>query len=110
MNIALLNVRIVVQANSVVTDGYGNRTNTWMPYLSSYATISGETPKEVTEAGQIVDDGRIDFTLRWCAAASVITTTGFRVLYRDELYNIIGVDHMNGKRKSVKLLCRKERR
>ena len=110
MNISLLNTRIEVQRNSQTIDQYGNHKNTWEPYLFCYATISGETPHENTEAGLVVDDSRIDFTIRWFAASSVISSTGYRVLFRDEVYDIIGVSHMNYKRKSVKLLCRKESR
>ena len=110
MNIALMNVQIEIQKNSVKTDRYGNHRNEWEPYLFCYATVSGETPKEDTETGLIVDDSRVDFTIRWFAASSVISSTGYRVLFRDEIYDILGVDHMNCKNKSIKLLCRKERR
>lgn len=37
MNIALMNVRIEVQKNTVFTDKYGNHKNEWLPYLSSAA-------------------------------------------------------------------------
>ena len=110
MNIALLNVRIEIQKNTVFTDRYGNHKNEWLPYLSCYATVSGEAPTQDTEAGQTIDDSRIDFTLRWFTASSVINSTNYRVLYKDELYDILGVNHMNCKNKSVKLLCRKVRR
>ena len=76
MNIALLNVRIEVQKNAVITDRYGNHKNTWEPYLFCYATISGETPQQDTEAGLVIDDSRIDFTIRWFAASSVISVLG----------------------------------
>ncbi len=109
MKIARLNVRIEIQKNTVSTDRYGNRMNTWIPYLSCYATVSGETPQEDTDAGLTVDDSRADFTIRWCDAASVLTSTGYRVLYRGEVYNIIGVNHMNCRNRAVKLLCKRER-
>ena len=109
MNIALMNVRIEIQRNTVSTDRYGNHKNAWEPYLSCYATVSGETPSEETEAGLVIDDSRVDFTIRWCAASSIVTSTGYRVLYRDEVYSILGVNHMNCKNKAVKLLCRRER-
>ena len=109
MNIALMNVRIEIQKNAVSTDRYGNHKNVWEPYLSCYATVSGETPSEETEAGLVIDDSRVDFTIRWCAASSIVSSTGYRVLYRDEIYNILGVNHMNCKNRAVKLLCRRER-
>ena len=31
-----------------------------------YATVSGEAGKEQTDAGMLVDDSSIDFTIRWC--------------------------------------------
>ena len=46
MNIALLNVRITIQKSTVSNDRYGNHINTWEPYLSCYATVGGETPKQ----------------------------------------------------------------
>ena len=109
MKVARLNVRIEIQKNTVSTDRYGNRMNTWIPYLSCYATVSGEAPQEDTDAGLTVDDSRADFTIRWCNAASVLTSTGYRVLYRDEVYDIIGVNHMNCRNRAVKLLCKRER-
>ena len=110
MNIALLNVRITVQKSIVANDRYGNHVNTWEPYLSCYATVGGETPKQESEAGQTVDDGRADFTIRYCKAAAVINATGYRVLLDDEVFDILGVNHMNYKGKGIKLLCRKARR
>ena len=110
MNISLLNTRIEVQRNTQTIDQYGNHKNTWELYWSCFATVSGETPKEDTEAGQTVDDSRVDFTIRYCRAASVITSTGYRVLFQGEIYDILGVNHMNYKHKSIKLLCRKVRR
>lgn len=110
MKIARLNVRIDIQKNITIADRYGNHKSTWEPYLFCYATISGETPQEDTEAGLVIDDSRIDFTIRWFAASSVITSTGYRVLFENEIYDILGVNHMNGKKKAIKLLCRKVRR
>ena len=110
MNIALMNVRIEVQKNTVNTDKYGNHKNTWELYLSCYATVSGETPKEETDAGLTVDDSKTDFTIRFCRAASAITSTGYRVIFDGETYDILGVNHMNFKNKGIKLLCQKVRR
>lgn len=110
MNIALLNVRIIIQKNTVANDRYGNHINTWEPYLSCYATVGGETPKQESDAGQTVDDGRADFTIRYCNAAGAINATEYRVLLGEEIYDILGVNHMNYKGKGIKLLCRKARR
>jgi len=109
MNIELLNQKITVQKNTITTDTVGNHTNTWATFYICHATVSGENRGEESAAGTTTDHSDADFTIRWCAAAKVITPDGYRVLFGGEVYNIIGIDHMNYKRKAVKLRCRKER-
>ena len=110
MNIELLNVRIFIFKNSVVTDTIGNHQNEWQPFYTCYATVSGEAGKEQSDTGMVVDDSGIDFTIRWCKKADEIDSTHFRVEFNGELYNISAVDHMNYRRKSIKLSCEKVRR
>lgn len=110
MNIELLNVRIYIQKNEVISDSIGNRKNTWKDYYTCYATVSGEAGKEETDAGIIVDNSKIDFTIRWCKKASLLDSTHYRVEFNNELYDINAVDHMNFKRKCIKLSCQKVRR
>lgn len=110
MKIGLLNTRIVICKNAVITDSIGNHKNVWSEYYTCYATVSGEAGKEQTDAGMVVDDSKIDFTIRWCRLADAITSTGYRVRFNGELYDILAVNHMNYKRKSIKLSCQKVRR
>lgn len=79
-------------------------------YYTCYATVSAEAGKESTDAGLVVDDSKIDFTIRYCKKAAALTSTGYRVQFGSELYNILAVDHMNFKRKCIKLSCHKVRR
>lgn len=110
MNIELLNVRIYIQKNEVISDAIGNRKNAWKNYYTCYATVSAEAGKESTDAGLVIDDSKIDFTIRYCKKAATLTSTGYRVQFGSELYEILAVDHMNFKRKSIKLSCQKVRR
>ena len=110
MDVALLNQQILVQKNEVTVDAIGNHLNQWMDFYSCYATISGESPNESTSAWAVVDNTKADFTVRWCRAVSEITADNFRILYAGEIYNILGIDHQNFKKKSVKLKCQKARR
>lgn len=110
MNIALLNTRITIQKSSMTVDGIGNHIASWEDFYSCHATVSSESPSEDTAAGTVVDNTKADFTVRWCRAVSEVTADQFRVVYAGELYNILGIDHMNFKKKSVKLKCQKVRR
>ena len=110
MDVALLNVRIMIQENQVVTDEIGNHKNTWSDYYSCFATVSNESQSEDTSAGVVIDNSKIDFTIRWCRLASQIDAEHFRIRYAGEIYNILGIDHMNFKKRSIKLKCQKVRR
>ena len=91
MNIALLNTRITIQKNTVVTDKIGNHKTTWTDFFSCYATVNSESGSEVNRTAEI-------------------GPTTHRILLGDDLYNITAVDHMNYKRKSLKIWCQKVRR
>lgn len=84
--------------------------NAWKDYYTCYATVSAEAGKESTDAGLVVDDSKIDFTIRYCKKAAALTSTGYRIQFGNELYDILAVDHMNFKRKCIKLSCQKVRR
>lgn len=107
MNIALLNERIQIQKSEVTSDAIGNRISSWKDYFSCYATISSESPKEGTAAGVTWDESMIDFTVRWCRETEALTSKGYRVIFRDTVYSIERIDHMNFKKRAVKLHCRR---
>ncbi len=107
MEIALLNVRIMFQKNSVTVDAIGNHKNEWTDEYSCYATVSGEGGTERQTAGTTVDDADLAFTVRYCKKSEDITTDGYRVLFGGEIYNILAIDHMNYKKKALKFRCQK---
>ena len=95
MEVSLLNVRILFQENTVTVDEIGNRTNEWKDLYSCFATISGEGGTEKSAAGLIVKN---------------IDSLKNRIVFNSELYNIVSIDHMNYKKKSVKFKCERVRR
>jgi len=110
MDIAAMNVRVTIQKNSVVTDKYGNHKNTWADYFSCYATISGETGQEQAIVGETVEHTDMNVTVRYCNETAAVTSTGFRLLFQEEAYDILGIDHLNFKKHGIKFRCRKVRK
>lgn len=53
---------------------------------------------------------RISFIVRFCRAAERVSSNGFRIVFREELYDILAIDHLNYKKKALKFRCRKVRR
>ncbi len=113
MEIALLNQRITFQRNIILTDRIGNHTNSWKDEFSCFATVGGEgdkSGKETAVAGTVVENADISFTVRWCEQTANVGSTSHRIIFKDEIYNIVSVDHMNYKKRCIKFRCRKVRR
>ena len=113
MEVAALRSKIMIQKNETITDQYGNHKNIWTNYYCCFGTIGGEglaSSREEQVAGTTVEDFSMTVTVRYCAKAVAIDSTHYRVVFMGEIYNIVNVDHMNFKKKSLKFTCRKERR
>ena len=110
MDIAALNERVMFQVNAVATDQYGNHKNIWTDHYSCYATISGETGKEQAIVGETVEVTDMNVTVRYCKKISVVNSTTHRIIFHDEIYDILAVDHLYYKRHAIKFRCRKVRR
>lgn len=111
MEVALLNAQVLFQRNTASVDAVGNRILSWEDYYSCHATLGGEGKNgEQDAAGQTTDHADAAFTVRYCDALKDVVSGKFRILYGDEIYNILSVDHRNNKRKSLKFFCKKVRR
>ena len=113
MDAAVVRWKVTFQKNEAIVDGVGNHGNVWTDYYTCSATIGGEglaSSGEEQEAGMTVEDVSMTVTVRYCRKAVDIMSTGCRVLFRGEVYDIVSVDHMNFKKKALKFVCRKVRR
>lgn len=110
MEIAAMRVKIMFQRQEAVADGIGNHTNRWEDYFACRATVGGEGGTEKAVAGTTVEDADISFTVRFCRTAEAVASSGFRIVFREELYDILAIDHLNYKKKALKFRCRKVRR
>lgn len=113
MEVAAMRSKVTFQKNTTTNDKYGNHKNAWTDYYTCFATIGGEglaSSKEEKVAGTTVEDFSMTVTVRYCAKTAAITSTGYRVIFMGEIYNIENIDHLNFKKKALKFMCRKERR
>ena len=91
------------------TDKAGNHRNTWEEYLTCFTYAS---TYEAQESGDEVrqENRSIVFTVRWCRETAAVTSTGYRIRFRGDVFNILSVDPMNYQKKEIKLHCRKAER
>lgn len=109
MNIAQMNERITIEKNTVSVDKVGNHRNAWADYYSCYAYAATYEASE--DNGKVIaEDKSVVFTIRWSSETKGITSVGYRVRFRGEIYNIRSVDMMNFGKKTIKLRCQLERR
>ena len=113
MDAAALRSKVIFQKNETVVDEYGNHKNIWNDYYTCFATISGEgmaSSREKEAAGTTVEDVSMTVTVRYCRKTASVTSTGYRVVFMGDMYNIESIDHLGFKKKALKFICRKARR
>ena len=113
MDAAALRSKVTFQKNETIVDEYGNHKNIWNDYYTCFATIGGEgmaSSREKEAAGTTVEDVSMTVTVRYCRTTASVTSTGYRVVFMGNLYNIESIDHLGFKKKALKFICRKARR
>ena len=105
-----LNERILIQINTASMDQYGNHIQQWVDYFACSAYASTFIKAENESSAVPTDERLITFEVRYCSELRNITSTGYRVLFHGEAYNIESVDMMNWQKKMIHLKCRKEKR
>ena len=102
-----MNERIIFQKNSVVVDAVGNHRNVWADYFSCFTYAS--TFQAAENTGEITTEERsVTFSCRYCSELACVSSTGYRILFHDEIYNIRSVDMMNYQWKELKFQAVRE--
>lgn len=107
--IARKSERITFQKNAVTSDRYRNRIHQWQDYFSCNA-YAGTYARSEDGDKVISDERNVTFETRWCPELAAVTSTGYRIVFNDETYNILSVDLMNYQRKTIKFSCQKDKR
>ena len=102
--------RITFQKSTVEIDQYQNHRSVWADYFSCFAYASTYEADEAVENATTTEERSITFSCRYCPELDAVTSTGYRILFRDEPYNILSVDPMNYDRQEIRFRCRREPR
>ncbi|MBQ9399518.1 MAG: head-tail adaptor protein, partial [Bacteroidales bacterium] len=83
-------MRITFQQNAVYSDKYKNRLQQWTDYFTCSAYASTYAAQE--DGDEVISEEKsVTFECRWCPELDVVTSTGFRVLFHGDHYNILSV-------------------
>ena len=108
MDVAGLNVRIMIQNSVTEIDRYGNHTSSWSDYFPCWATVvtSGKSSDETQEAGHTEEADMLDITVRWCSETAAVNSKQYRILIGSRIYDITGIDEMGFRHNSRKFHTR----
>lgn len=105
--IARFNEKITFQKCAVYEDRYKNHRQRWEDFFTCHtyaSTYSGEEDEgEVTHENRVVT-----FETRFCSELKDVTSTGYRILFHGEIYDIEYVDSMNYQNRTMKFKARRE--
>ena len=107
--IARKNTRITFQKNEIYSDKYKNRLQQWTDYFSCFAYADTYATDEDGKT-VITEERSITFETRWCPELEAVSSTGYRILFENSVYNIVSIDPMNYQRQKIRFSCRKEKR
>ena len=99
MEIGNLNQRITILEHRTVVDEIGNHITKWEENFSLWAKVTVKTATETTDAGVVKEVQKLEFLVRQSPASLNINSTNFRILFRNNIYNVTGItplyDHNN---------------
>lgn len=86
--------RVLLQVGSVTKATNGERTETWSDYDWRWAEMMNTSAAEGLEGDRILVSTSATFRMRFDA----VVTEKYRLIYRNRIFNIIGVNEVDRKR------------
>ena len=108
--ISQMNERIMIQKSFRGIDKNGNHVLEWKDYYECSAYANNMSGQEYWAAAQVNSETDMYFIIRFCSEVRCMTSDNYRIIFRDEIYNITFIDNVQYKNKSMKIRATKEKR
>lgn len=95
--------RITIQRSRTENDKNGNHTLIWEDFYSCAAYVNNLSGSEYWEAAQVNAQTDINFVIRYCSEVEALDSEHYRIIFRDQIFNISFVDNVQYRNKSLKL-------
>lgn len=102
--------RITIQKSTLGTDKAGNHVLSWADYYTCSAFVNNLSGKEYWEAAQVNAQKEIYFLVRYCSETAGMDTEHYRILFREQIYNLTFLDNVKYQNKILKLRASLEKR
>lgn len=107
MTISEMRERIIFQKSTAKKDKNGNRVLAWEDVYSCAAYANNLSGTEYWAAAQTNSQTDMYFVVRYCSELKDINTENYRIIFRDEEYNITFIDNIQYANKTVKIRVEK---
>ena len=108
MNAGAYRDRITIEKCSYEADAIGNRKAVWAEYWAGFAYVNNLSGAEYWAAAQVKAEETVQFILRYTKMLDVLNSTGYRIRFRGDSYNIESVDNVRYRNETVKIRARRE--
>ena len=95
--------RITIQKSKAGTDKNGNHILIWDDYFSCAAYVNNLSGDEYWAAAQVNAQTDVYFIIRFCSEVAHMDSEHYRIIFREQIYNISFVDNVQYKNKELKL-------
>ena len=103
MRIGQWRERIILQKSYPDVDRNGNHILSWQEYFKCAAYVNNLTGKEYWAAAQVNAQTELYFIIRFCSEIKVLNSEQYRILFRDQIYNITFIDNVQYQNKMMKI-------
>lgn len=103
MTISEMRERIIFQKSSSIKDKNGNRVLDWTDFFSCAAYANNLSGDEYWAAAQTNSQTDMFFMVRYCSELKDLKSDKFRIIFRDEIYNITFIDNIQYSNKMLKI-------
>ena len=107
MVISEMRERIIFQRNTATKDKNGNRILSWEDVYSCAAYANNLSGTEYWAAAQTNSETDMYFVVRYCSELKNINSENYRIIFRDEAYNITFIDNVQYANKTIKIRVEK---
>lgn len=99
----LLNQRITIQKRTTATNENGFSSETWAEYYSCRSYVNGLSGSEYWAAHAVQAETTKVFTVRYCREVAAVNPKDYRIVFKDDVYNITNVDIVRYENDTVKI-------
>ena len=105
--IETLRERILIQKSVAEKDKNGNHILKWSDFYNCAAYANNLSGEEYWAAAQVNAQTDMYFVVRYCSELKALDTDHYRIIFRDEIYNITFIDNFQYTNKTLKIRVKK---